>query len=169
MLAAFDPGKGGGVAYCNGDSFSLHKFTTESDYLEIMESFDRYSRVIVEDVPAYVSNATSNSSSFKLGYNFGFIVGACRAFAFPVELIGPKKWQKGLRGLKPKMGYAERKRAIKDNAVMLYPDLRKSITNATADALMILHFALARDGKVWPPIPGESESMSATDNTVTHY
>ena len=141
MIVAFDPGKGGGVAYWDGENFSLHKFTTESDYLEIMESFDRNSRVYVEDVPVFVAASTSNASSFKLGYNFGFIMGACRAFAFPVELVPPKKWQKGLQGLKPKMSYAARKRALKDNAIRMYPAL-KGITNATADALLILDYAI---------------------------
>ena len=141
MIVAFDPGKGGGVAYWDGENFSLHKFTTESDYLEILESFDRNSRVYVEDVPVFVAASTSNASSFKLGYNFGFIMGACRAFAFPVELVPPKKWQKGLQGLKPKMSYAARKRALKDNAIRMYPAL-KGITNATADALLILDYAI---------------------------
>ena len=141
MIAAFDPGKGGGVAYYDGENFSLHRFTTESDYLEIMESFDRKTRIFVEDVPVFVAASTSNASSFKLGYNFGFIMGACRAFAFPVELVSPKKWQKGLQGLKPKMSYAARKRTLKDNAVRMYPAL-KGITNATADALLVLDYAI---------------------------
>ena len=95
---------------------------------------------LVEDVPAFVASATSNASSFKLGYNFGFLVGALRARRFPVELIRPKVWQKGLRGLKPKMGYTDRKRAIKDSAARLYPNLK--VTNATADAVMILDWGL---------------------------
>jgi hypothetical protein len=141
MIAAFDPGKGGGVAYWDGEIFSLHKFTTESDYLEILESFDRKTKVYVEDVPVFVAASTSNASSFKLGYNFGFIIGACRAFAFPVELVPPKKWQKGLPGLKPKMPYAQRKRVLKDNAVRMYPAL-KGVTNATSDALLVLDYAI---------------------------
>lgn len=144
MIAAFDPGKGGGVAYYDGEDIYLDKFTTESDYLKIIENFDRKTRIFVEDVPAFVSSATSNSSSFKLGYNFGFIMGACRAFAFPVELVSPKKWQKGLSGIRPKLSYAQRKRILKDNAIRLYPAL-KNITNATADALLVLNYAKNRD------------------------
>lgn len=140
MIAAFDPGKGGGVAYYDGENIFLDKFTTESDYLKIIENFDRKTRIYVEDVPAFVSSATSNASSFKLGYNFGFIMGGCRAFAFPVELVLPKTWQKGLSGLRPKLSYAQRKRILKDNAIRLYPAL-KNITNATCDALLVLHYA----------------------------
>jgi hypothetical protein len=68
------------------------------------------------------------------------LVGALRARRFPVELVKPREWQKGMRGLKPKMGYTDRKRTIKDNAARLYPGLR--VTNATADAVMILDWRL---------------------------
>jgi len=143
MLAAFDPGKSGGAAYYDGSEIFLFPFKTESTYLEVMEGFDKKTKAMVEDVPSYVSSATSNSSSFKLGYNMGFIMGALRAYAFSVDLIGPKVWQKGNVGLKPKQGYTERKRILRDNAKRLYPNV-KGITNATADALLILHYGIKR-------------------------
>lgn len=136
-IISFDPGKGGGAAVMHpGGSVELFSFRTEHEYIDILDplipgSYD----VVVEDVPAFVSSATSNASSFKLGYSFGFIVGMSRALRFATHLLRPKDWQKGLVGLRPKMGYTERKRALKDNAVRLYPDLK--ITNATADALLI--------------------------------
>jgi hypothetical protein len=139
-IIAFDPGKAGGAAvmHPNG-SIELHSFKTESGYLEILEPLLPSSyEVVVEDVPAFVSSATSNASSFKLGYNFGFIVGMSRALGFATHLLRPQAWQKGLSGLRPKMGYAERKRMLKDNAIRLYPSLK--ITNATADALLIADY-----------------------------
>lgn len=143
MIAAFDPGKSGGAAYFDGENFFLFPFKTESTYLEVMQGFDSKTLTLVEDVPSYVSSATSNASSFKLGYNMGFIMGSLRAYAFTVDLVGPKIWQKGLANLKPKMGYTERKRQLKDNALRLYPKV-KGITNATADALLLLHYGLKR-------------------------
>ena len=117
----------------------LSSFQTESGYLSLIDGLDRGSyEVVVEDVPAFVSAVTSNASSFKLGYNFGFIVGMSRALGFATHLLRPQAWQKGLQGLKPKMGYTERKRMLKDNAIRLYPDLK--ITNATADALLIADY-----------------------------
>jgi hypothetical protein len=41
------------------------------------------------------------------------------------------------------MGYTDRKRTIKDNAARLYPGLK--ITNANADAVMIMDWKLNRD------------------------
>lgn len=139
-IIAFDPGKAGGasVRHANG-SIELHSFKTESGYLEILQPLLPSSyEVVIEDVPAFVSSATSNASSFKLGYNFGFIVGMSRALGFATHLLRPQTWQKGLAGLKPKMGYTERKRMLKDNAIRLYPDLK--ITNATADAVLIMNY-----------------------------
>lgn len=136
-IVAFDPGKSGGAAVMHlSGSVDLHSFKTESEYLNILEPLVPTSyEVVIEDVPAFVSSTTSNASSFKLGYNFGFIVGMSRAFGFATHLLRPQTWQKGLKGLSSKMGYTDRKRMLKDNAVRLYPDLK--ITNATADALLI--------------------------------
>ena len=139
-ILAFDPGKGGGLAILrpNG-SIDLRPWTVEHELLDVIQSMDPSSYdAVIEDVPAFVSSATSNASSFKLGYNFGFIVGSCRSHGFGTHLVLPKAWQKGLNGLKPNMGYTARKRQLKDNAVRLYPDLK--ITNATADAVLILDY-----------------------------
>ena len=144
-VIAFDPGKAGGasVRHLNG-SIELHSFKTESQYLEILHPLLPSSyEVVIEDVPAFVSAVTSNASSFKLGYNFGFIVGMSRALGFATHLLRPQTWQKGLSGLKPKMGYTDRKRMLKDNAIRLYPSLK--ITNANADAVLIMNY-WDRDG-----------------------
>lgn len=145
-LLAFDPGVSGGWAWLvpNSADMSVYAWRTETEFLEFLDPINPAGyTAIVEDVPAYVSSMTSNASSFKLGYNFGFLVGALRARRFPVELVKPREWQKGLRGLKPKMGYTDRKRTIKDNAARLYPGLK--ITNANADAVMIMDWKLNRD------------------------
>ena len=140
MIVAIDPGKNGGAAYLspltNSQDLILRSWTTESDYMEFLESMDSRTVAVVENVPKFVSAMTSSSSAFTLGYNFGFCVGALRAYGFVVHLVAPSKWQSGLTGLKPRMGYTDRKRALKDNAKRLYPKLK--ITNATADAVLIL-------------------------------
>lgn len=139
-IVAFDPGKAGGACiYHRNGGIELFSFRTESEYIGVLNpllpsSYD----VVIEDVPAFVSAVTSNASSFKLGYNFGFIVGMSRSLSFATHLVKPKEWQKGLQGLRPRMGYTERKRMLKDNAVRLHPDLK--ITNATADAVLIMEY-----------------------------
>ncbi len=59
---------------------------------------------------------------------------------FRVDLVRPQVWQKGVKGLKPKMGYTDRKRVLKDNACRKYPDLK--VTHAVADALLIADWGL---------------------------
>jgi hypothetical protein len=140
-VVAFDPGKGGGAAVKHPDGvFTVHSWRSEHEHVELLRSLSGGYEAVVEDVPAFVSAATSNASSFKLGYNFGFILGSLRALSFPTNLVKPQVWQKGLIGLKPKMGYTARKRVLKDNAIRMYPDLK--ITNATADAVLILNWYL---------------------------
>ena len=144
-VIAVDPGKTGGLAY--RDSYGeiiLLKWTTESDFLDFINSKECPEHAVVEDVPVFVSGATSNASSFKLGYNYGFICGAIRACDIPLELAKPRAWQKGLHGVKPRIGYTDRKRILKNNAKRLYPKQEGS-TNATADALLILHYYLEKN------------------------
>lgn len=121
-------------------ALDLRPWTVEHELTEYLRDLnaDDY-EVYIEDVPPFVSAVTSNASSFKLGYNYGYIVGTVRALGFRTNLVKPKEWQKGLVGLKSNMGYTARKRMLKDNAVRLYPNLK--ITNATADAVLIMEWA----------------------------
>ena len=52
------------------------------------------------------------------------------------ELVAPKRWQAGLhlKGLKG----SERKRALRDNAFRLYPDLKPTLK--TADAILLCDY-----------------------------
>ena len=144
-ILAIDPGRKGGFAYWRQskdflDQIELNKFTTESEFIDYITSLDHDDLVCaIEDVPVFVSPLTKNSDSFKLGYNYGFEVGCVRTLQVPVHMIKPKDWQKSLPGLRPKMGYSDRKRALKDSAVRLFPKL-KGITHANCDALLILNY-----------------------------
>ena len=144
-IIGIDPGKGGGACilrpehYSRGHELDLKPWKIDHEFIDMMQSLNPHDYdVVIEDVPAFVSAATSNASSFKLGYNYGVIVGCCRSLRFPTHLVKPQVWQKGLQGLRPKMGYTARKRCLKDNAIRLYPDAK--ITNATADAVLIMNW-----------------------------
>ena len=140
-IVAVDPGLGGGYAHLreNGEIF-LHSFINESTFIEFLLENPNLNKAVIEDVPTFVSNKTSNSSSFKLGYNFGFEVGAVRTRGISLDLVKPKIWQKGIKGLKPRMGYTQRKRLLADAAKRKYPNLK--VTQKNADALLILDFYL---------------------------
>lgn len=145
-VLGIDPGMSGGCALVTPDGVTLRKYTTEQEFLEFLrplaDDHRKTTLVVIEDVPPFVAAATSASSSFKLGYNFGYHVGVCRMAGFRVDLVRPQVWQKGIKGLKPKLGYTERKRILKDNACRKYPDLK--VTHAVADALLIADWACAQ-------------------------
>jgi hypothetical protein len=137
-VLAIDPGVNGGWAL--GDSLeitSLKSFTTEIEFIDFLSS-NEIDKAVIEDVPAFVSSVTSNASSFKLGYNYGFEVGAIRAQKISLDLVKPRIWQAGIKGLKPKMGYAQRKRLLADAARRIFPD--QKVTQKNADALLILNW-----------------------------
>lgn len=136
-ILAVDPGVGGGMALGHGGLVNLYPFRTESEFLDLLNSND-IAAAVVEEVPPYVGRAIPSSSSFKLGYNYGFEVGALRAMGIQVNLVRPQVWQKGLSGL-AKLKGAPRKRKLRDHATRLYPHLGK-ITLACADALLMLHW-----------------------------
>ena len=138
-IVAVDPGLGGGYAHLKqGGGIDLHSYLSESIFIEFLLENPNITKAVIEDVPTFVSNKTSNSSSFKLGYNFGFEVGAVRTRGISLDLVKPKIWQKGIKGLKPGMGYTQRKRLLADAAKRKYPDLK--VTQKNADALLILDY-----------------------------
>ena len=135
---AVDPGVSGGWALGDGiDIIKVGSFTTETEFIDFVTSND-ISKAVIEDVPAFVSSVTSNSSSFKLGYNYGFEVGVVRGQGISLDLVKPRIWQAGIKGLKPKMGYTQRKRLLADAARRIFPD--QKVTQKNADALLILNW-----------------------------
>tara|TARA_Y100000310_G_C20421409_1_gene686853 strand:- start:279 stop:740 length:462 start_codon:yes stop_codon:yes gene_type:complete len=143
-ILAVDPGVKGGLAYMVDDeSLTLHPFTTETEFLSLVENTPMdTAEAVVEEVPPYVGRAIPSSSAFKLGYNYGFEVGVLRALGFRVNLVRPQKWQAGLGGL-GKLKGAPRKRKLKDHAKRLYPKLA-GLTLQTADALLLLDYWVHR-------------------------
>lgn len=138
VTLAVDPGVSGGWALGDGvDIINLKAYTTEIEFVDFLAS-NRIEKAVVEDVPCFVSSLTSNSSSFKLGYNYGFEVGAIRAHNISLDLVKPKIWQSGIKGLKPKMGYTQRKRVLTDAARRIFPT--EKVTQKNADALLILNW-----------------------------
>lgn len=91
----------------------------------------------VEKVPPFVGRAIPSSSSFKLGYSFGWCVGLCQGGKHPVHLVTPQAWQKSAGiGTKGSLSSAEWKRKLKAEAERQYPNHK--ITLQTADAFLLL-------------------------------
>ena len=141
---AVDPGKSGGYAISIDGAVEAHPYRDETEFLDHIYELNMRPdltaiEAAVEEVPKFVGKAVPGSTSFVLGYHYGFIVGAFRANQIPVHLYRPQVWQKGLTGVKAAKG-SKKKRILRDHATRLYPSLRPTL--ATADAVLILRHHL---------------------------
>jgi len=148
ITLASDPGKSGGYAVAFGslDKVELYPWSEEDEWLAYLDELFNYEdskgiEAAVELVPSYAGKAVPGHTSFKLGYNYGFICGSIRAMRIPLHLYRPQDWQKGLPGLQGLSGQP-RKKKLRDHAVRLFPKL-KGITLKTCDALLILNHHLS--------------------------
>lgn len=148
ITIAIDPGAHGAYAILYpGGYATVYPYTSESDLCEALrdlateaEANSHTVTAYIEQVGGYVGQAQPGSAMFKFGRNFGFILGLCQALGFCIHLITPQKWQKAYPTPTTKTkNAAQHKRELKDHAARLYP--RNKVTLATADALLILHYA----------------------------
>jgi hypothetical protein len=132
---AIDPGANGGFAYKGGATI----FCGKNDELAQL-TINRETIIVVEKVPPYVGKFIPSSAAFKLGYSYGWIVGK---FAnYKTHHITPQVWQKYLNiGTKGEQTTTQWKNKLKDEAIKLFPN-QKRITLATADAYLLLHYAI---------------------------
>ena len=135
-IIAIDPGASGGYAV-DDNGIRAEKWTGEADFMDEVSNLDGLIAV-VEEVPKFVGRLVPSSSIFTLAKNYGWILGALAAMQVPTHLVRPQVWQKGLTGGKAAKG-AAKKRCLKEHAVRLFPEQKPTL--ATADALMILHYA----------------------------
>jgi hypothetical protein len=130
---ACDPGSSnGGWVYKAGTTTICGK-NSEIEQLTI----NKKTVVIIERVPTYVGPIPA-SSSFKLGYSYGYLVG--KFSHYKTHLVTPQVWQAYLN-IGKKSDHKNWKARLKDEAIKLFPDQRR-ITLATADAYLLLHYAL---------------------------
>lgn len=138
---AVDPGASGGVAFSNEEdgiyaTINLNPLTTLLGEIEILRNAGHEMEMVVEDIPPYVQgNNIPGSSAFKMGVSFGLIQGIALGERIPCFLVRPKDWQKHLIGKNGPKG-PERKRALRDIAKELYPELKPTLK--TCDAILLL-------------------------------
>lgn len=153
IIMAIDAGASGGYAISETRTrnIRLENWTGEADFIDELEGLadaDLPIEAWLEEVPPYVGRAIPSSAAFKLGKNYGFIMGAVRASRIPLHLVRPGEWQKGLTGVRQAKG-AAKKRCLKDHAIRLYPTgTSKKITLKTADAILIFDYALRQQPQI---------------------
>ena len=146
-IIAIDPGLSGGIACLRAGQpvLAVPMPATEGDLIALLRELapdPDQTTAYLEAVTGYVGVAQPGSSAFRFGRNFGFLLGVLQTLGIRLELIRPQRWQKplGLGTASACASKTEWKNKLKGLAQRLYPRLK--VTLATADAVLILDYAL---------------------------
>jgi hypothetical protein len=148
-IIGIDPGKSGGVAYQipHGLPAAESMPETTADLIETLRNIDAPESIVcyVERVPSFAGRNMPGHAMFKMGESFGAIQGALAGLKIRTVLVTPQQWQKhyslGTRSACKSDG--EWKRKLKAEAQRRFPTLK--LTNATADAALILDYAMTKE------------------------
>jgi len=152
VILAVDPGLNGGFGWKKDTVISCHKmFETDGDVLDFIRalSIPEHEKVAyVEKVGGFAGNARSmGSAMFGFGHGRGFIMGCLMSHGWRIIEPIPRKWQVRL-GLGTATSCETStiwKNKLKSEAQRRYP--AQKITLATADALLILDYAIEIEEK----------------------
>ncbi len=146
-VLGIDPGWSGGIAVHSGQDIRLEKMPPNA--LELWRFMQQYpgAQATIELVHAMGKNGCK--ANFSMGQNQGALRAAMAGAGIIWEEVSPVLWMKRLGEL-PKGDGAQRtarKNRIKEIMKERHPQLaaKRKITNATADALAILEYALEKE------------------------
>jgi len=144
IILGIDPGANGGLAIMYPQKTVTHEKLSESEILDTLAAVSRACMIedwdpvaYIEEVGGFIGKAQPGSAMFKFGRSFGFWLGVLASCRIKTVLVKPQVWQKGLSGLQGVKG-VERKRALKEHACRLFPDMK--VTLANCDALLIADY-----------------------------
>lgn len=151
LLVTIDPGQSGAFAwYIDDQSYSKAMPDTEKDiadhfvYLkDLATQNNAIMEVFLEKVHSMPGQGVA--SSFKFGEHFGFLKGVITTLEIRLELVTPQAWMKtmSLGTSSSCASKTEWKNKLKGEAQRLYP--QQKVTLKTADALLILEYAVRRE------------------------
>lgn len=140
MIIGIDPGKSGGIAFRAGaDTWVISMPDSPVEIAREIHSNARehsQCRCYLERVHAMPKNGSI--SGFKLGQNFGSLLGVLATLRISVELVPPQTWQKAMNCLSQ-----GDKKVTKRKALELFPDIK--VTHSTADALLICEYGFRKE------------------------
>jgi len=153
IVIAIDPGASGACAVLldDGARACAFPFKGEVDFVELMQDYSALAKkekrevhVFIEKVGGFIAgNKTPGSAMFNFGRNAGFQIGVCQALGFRIEEVPPATWQKLFPcKTKRRENGAQHKRELREYAAKIFPELRPTL--ATADALLILYYAIGQ-------------------------
>lgn len=139
VLAAFDPGKGGGVSWRDAEgSFHAAAFPkVPRDLVQLVNDINPTDSVI-EAVGGYIGDAEKSTGArmFQFGYYAGAPYWILLTLGKRVRFVTPQKWQRAL-SLGNRKTYGDKwKNHLKTIASDRFPSITVSL--ATADSLLML-------------------------------
>ena len=148
VIIGIDPGVSGGVAvhYVGREVLTFPMppvVDAVRDLFERITHPESVTTAYLEDVPPYAGKNLPGSRMFRLGESCGVVQGVLSSLYINTVLVRPQAWQ-GALGLKKEKGMEQAawKRALKEAAQVLYPDI--TITLKTADAVLLMHYGLTQ-------------------------
>lgn len=149
-ILAIDPGVSGGMAVSRfGKTECWPMPETQGDLLALVRDIRTAAATeaselvcVLEQVSGFAGKAQPGSAMFRFGEHFGFIKGVIQTLGIRLVLVRPQVWQKGF-GLGTASACASKtewKNKLKAEAQRRFPHL--TVTLKTADALLILEYAL---------------------------
>lgn len=156
-IIAIDPGASGGLAVRDfkGDVSTWPMCETDGDLRQLLGEINSASKIeavecvaVIEDLVKFAGKGQAGASAIVYGRNHGFIEGVLAGLGIRIERVRCQKWQKELGlGTRGELSKTEWKNKAKAMAQRLYPALNGAITLKTADALLILEWAIRRGAK----------------------
>mgnify|MGYP000129570506 CR=1 FL=1 len=143
LISGVDIGKKGAIAFINSKTLRAEVYAMPDDFSEIVSLFERKLQedmllVLVEKQQAFPKQGVV--STFKLGVQYGMILGILKALKIPYEEISAKKWQKVMLGNCGKKIRKEIKQLSLERAKNLFPYLDIGRHDGKADALLIAEY-----------------------------
>lgn len=174
-IVAIDPGAHGGFAfYCPGMKqiyvMPMGDSETEiiSQFKMIKEMFGTFTpTVIIEHVGGFIGVPQPGSRMFSFGQNVGFLRGCTRMMGWKLVSVMPHIWQKGIE-CGEKGAFARQsdwKRHLKKLADIYQDEIRGKITLKTADAILIMKYAMMYPDKL---IDDKDKKVVDTKPKIVH-
>ena len=138
-----DPGASGGIAVIHNGKIKAYKCPKSSEDMAILFQMCIGStsasdiRLLMERVWARPTNAVR--AAFSYGVNYGQWLGIAATHEVQMNTVIPVSWIKYV-GCPKALKRDVRKRWLKQRASDLYPSIKR-VTLATADAILIAHYA----------------------------
>lgn len=143
-IIAIDPGAHGALCFIQPRSMPVVYKTADTPPLEALRA--AIAQADPQDCVAYLERLGGfiagkhlpGSSMFKMGHSAGYWEGLLAALRIRTLLVRPQDWQAGIPGTSGTKG-ADRKRALRAEAIRRFPVLRPTLD--TCDALLLADYA----------------------------